>query len=114
MSMNICISAVRDIRVISTGHVEQQRVYFDAWQTPTYVTYSIITLGDASEQAVAYAAWVRANAQPYSEDIYDDKDVFCETVIGTRMVDIGEEHALQFAEWIESVTASGYTIEMSI
>jgi hypothetical protein len=114
MSMNICISGIRDICVICTGHIEQQRVYFDAWQTPTHVTHSILAMRDVSEQAVAYITWVRANTHTYSEDIYHDDDIMCETIIGTRMVDIGEDHAEQFAEWIDSVTTSGYTLEMSM
>lgn len=112
MSMNIHITAVRDIIVSSTGEHSQQSEWFDCWQTPTEVSYTI----SRSENPVdCYKKWVQSVSTTRDIPIYEDDDIFGEKdVIGYEKYNPADDHIKELDDWINIHKKSGYTIEVII
>ena len=112
MSTNVYINAVRDVIVIKTGEKSQQSKKFNAWQTPTKVTYNIIGKDGLEEKIKAYADWVLSIIQEEEIPVYEKDDFFRERdPVGTRKIHSGKDHIEQLSLWIESVTEAGYEVE---
>ena len=114
MSMNILITANRDIKIIKTGKTTQQSISFNAWQTPTTVTYDIL---NSSNKAEAYKNWVRAESvnMDIDESIYHDDDPFEQNApIGKRIYNPGLHHIEQFNEWLNMCEEEGFTVEFEM
>jgi hypothetical protein len=116
MSMNVFITAVREVTYKNkAGQVmtsEQQEV-FEAFQTPTKVTYEIV---DSDDPVGAYIDWVM---QQYDRDEYFDvfaeDDIFGEKEpIGKEVYNSGKEHVQVFRDWIANVEDNGYRVKIEV
>jgi hypothetical protein len=110
MSMNLHLSASREITVNQTGKIEQQHVSFSLWQTPTLVTRAIL---GKTDQLAAYATWVMSISSDEIEKIYALDDWDETNPLGTRIVNHGADHITDLTAWIDSVKLAGYEIEFS-
>ena len=110
MSANIHFEAVRRIKVIKTGKVEDQTIYFkNVIQTPTVVTNAIMASVDPFQ---AYRDYVLELCEDYEEPIYAEDDEFClEDPIGVEIRNDGPEHVKRFDDWLKSVEEAGYSVE---
>lgn len=109
MSMNIAFEASREIQVVKTGKIETQKIFFDAWQTPTAVTLSILK---AANPIQAYNDWVLGQPDDLCqvENVYNDDDVWCDNPIGTRLWDPRKEQVEMFDAWLQEMEQSGWTV----
>ena len=57
MSMNLTLTAYRDVVVVKTGEKTKQTERIELWQTPTQVTHRILESKDPKQ---AYFDWVRS------------------------------------------------------
>jgi len=112
MSMNIRISATREVMVIKTGEKSSEQIYFDCWQTPTKVSYDIIEKENPVE---AYKQWVLDKNCVDTYDIFEPDDIFNErNPIGEKTINYSEVHVNVLNEWIEDCEKGGYTIEVEV
>ena len=118
MSMNVYITASRKITFKKNGQRSDgiqtvQTVNFDAWQTPTNVTYEIVKSADPRK---AYINWILAKRSQDEEVlIYAEDDIFEEqTPVGKKTYNPGKEHVEKFLEWIREVEEEGYTIKFEV
>lgn len=114
MSMNIHINAVRQVQVLSTGKIVEQSIAFNAWQTPTSVTYDIL---GSSNPADAYKNWIRQESvnMDIVEDIFDDEDILEEgEPIGTRTYNPGLDHIEIFDTWLKMCVEEGFTVKFEM
>ncbi len=112
MSMNIYITASRKVTFKKKdgkrgGSI--QTVKFNAWQTPTEVTRSILSSKDPK---AAYIEWIaRDRSTVQEEPMYAADDIWCEgPVIGVNFYNAGKEHIDQFLQWCDDVQEEGYVI----
>lgn len=105
MSMNLGVEATRDITVMKTGRQAKQTVNFSLWQTPTKVTYKILS-GESSEQYKLYREWIIEHSKDVPWDVCDDMG----NVIGETTYNAGLEHLKELDEWISECEADGYNI----
>lgn len=111
MSTNIHWAATRWVIVERTGERVEQCDYFDpVYQTPTAVTQRIMA---STDPAAEYKRWVLETfTRTELENVYADDDVFCENEpIGTRVVNLAEQHCAAFNSWINLMTTAGYDIK---
>lgn len=110
MSTNLHIVATRDIKVLKTGQITQQEIYYkDVWQTPTEVTRNIINDPDPIN---AYKEWVMIISPDKTRLVYDEDDIFNEgEPIGHEIYNEGRDHIVDFNEWLEFVEQSGYDVK---
>lgn len=89
MSTNIHILANREIQVLSTGQITQQKEFCKmVWQTPTCDTYEILK---STDPVAAYCDWVRSLGQMNTES---------------------QEHIRAITRWVSDMQAQGYSIEV--
>ena len=89
MSTNIHILANREIQVLSTGQITQQKEFCKmVWQTPTCDTYEIM---ESTNPVAAYCDWVRSLGQMNTER---------------------QGHISAITRWVSDMQAQGYTIEV--
>jgi hypothetical protein len=115
MSMNVYIAAEREVtfrkRNGETG-TDTQTVKFDAWQTPTKVTYEIVGSADPAQ---AYIDWIESRSRDEQVPVYDEEDIFGEgEPVRYEVYNAGKEHVTQFREWIEAVEENGYTVKIEV
>ena len=109
MSTNIHFEATRRIKVIKTGKVEDQTIFFDPVQTPTVVTNAIMASVDPFQ---AYRDYVLELCEDYEKPIYAEDDEFClEDPIGVEIRNDGPEHVKRFDDWLKSVEEAGYEVK---
>lgn len=67
----------------------------------------------AVDPVAEYKRWVLERfSRTQVELVYDPDDVFCEgEPIGSRIVNLAEQHCKQFDDWIKLLTAEGYVIK---
>jgi hypothetical protein len=113
MSMNIHFVATREIQVVKTGQRETQEGQFKGqWQTPTDVTYQIMSLADPIQ---AYRDWILSVTEDYEVDVYAEDDFFREREpVGTETQNDGRYHLKEFDVWITSMTEQGYDISAEV
>ena len=110
MSTNIHVVGLRDVRVIKTGKIVEQRTWFQCLQTPAKVTEEIALASDPLE---AYKAWVLDTSQDIVEPIYAEDDILGEDApIGTRVLNQGKYHLEKFKRWVEVAEAEGYSVSV--
>lgn len=99
MSMNILITANREIKVIKTGKTTWQSIKFNAWQTPTSVTYDIL---NSSNPIEAYKNFILAESDKMDidESIFDKDDHLY--------------HIELFEEWLNMCEEEGFTVEFEM
>jgi hypothetical protein len=114
MSMNILITANREIRVVKTGKTTLQFIKFNAWQTPTSVTYDIL---NSSNKIEAYKNFIRAESvnMDIDESLFDEDDILEEREpIGKRIYNPALHHIELFDEWLNMCSEEGYTVEFDM
>jgi hypothetical protein len=112
MSMNIHISATREVTVNKTGETSSQSVMFDCWQTPTSDSYEIMKKENPLE---GYKEWVIARNDVGTFLVYEEGDFFKEREpIGETTVNYSEIHVNELNEWIEMCEEGGYEIEVEV
>lgn len=108
MSVNIAFEATRKIKVIKTGKIEDQTIFFDAIQTPTKVTSRIMSSTDPFQ---AYRNYVLESCSDYEESIFADDDFWCDEPIGVKVRNDGPVYVQQFDDWLTSVEEAGYDVK---
>ena len=109
MSTNIHIYAVRTILVSKTGKADEQRIAFNAWQTPTIATAKIMEKRDKIQ---AYKDWVLSVSKDKIINVYAEDDIWREyDPIATQVINEGEKHIERFDEWLDACEQNGYDIE---
>jgi hypothetical protein len=88
MSMNVYISAKREIVTVKSGIKDTQYIRFNAWQTPTDVTYKIV---NSENQQESYIEWVMQQSDDYAE-----------------------EHVKDLIEWINDCVSKDYLVEFTV
>lgn len=121
MSMNIQFIATREIKYKdksgSWKTTTQDDIFYDVYQTPTNVSY-VIHKSDNKVQA--YIDWVKAISENWNEEVpvydYDCEmdENFEYPIIGTKIVNPGEEHIKLFLEWVEAQETEGFTIQTEV
>jgi hypothetical protein len=114
MSMNVYITARREVVVVKTGEKSVQTEHFDALQTPTKVTYEIV---GSANPIQAYKDWVRETGKECEREelVYADDDIFCERdPIGTEMYNPADSHLEDFDHWLESMEKNGYEVQIEV
>lgn len=109
MSTNIHFEATRRIKVIKTGKVEYQTIFFDPVQTPTVVTVAIMASVDPFQ---AYRDYVLELCEDYEEPIFDEDDFWGENPIGVEIRNDGPYLVERFNDWLKSVEEAGYDVEV--
>lgn len=115
MSMNVYITAEREItfrkRNGETG-TDTQTVKFDAWQTPTKVTYEIV---GSTDPARAYINWIESRSRDEQVPVYAEDDIFGENEpVGYEVYNAGKEHVQTFREWVAEVEEDGFTVKFEV
>ena len=109
MSMNIAISATREIFIPAVNQYDTQTVFFDCIQTTTKETDQILR----SENPIrAYKLVVLSSFEDEEENEYADDDDYYETPIGTKIVNYGVEHVADLEAWIEEKMKAGFAISI--
>ena len=109
MSMNIMIEATREVQVVKTGKIREQRIHYEAWETPTEATREIL---NSAEPAKTYKEQVLRDTLIWNEGIFAEDDIFCEgEPIGTRSVNPGEVEVEEFDKWLAMCEEEGFTVE---
>ena len=108
MSVNIAFEATRKIKVIKTGKIEDQTIFFDAIQTPTKVTSRIMSSTDPFQ---AYRNYVLESCSDYEESIFDEDDFWGENPIGVEIRNDGPYLVERFNDWLKSVEEAGYDVK---
>lgn len=111
MSMNILITANREIRVVKTGKTTLQSIKFNAWQTPTAVTYNIL---NSSNKIEAYKNFIRAESfnMDIDESLFDENDILEDRE--PRIYNPALDHIEMFDEWLNMCAEEGYTVEFEM
>ena len=109
MSTNIHFAADREVKVVKTGRVSVQTVYFDQFQTPTRVTHEIKASADPIQ---AYKDWVLRECSRDEEfPVYAEDDVFSEgDPVGVEIYNAGKEHIEKFEEWLKMCEEEGFEV----
>lgn len=112
MSMNICITASRKVtfkKANGKRSGEIQHISFEAFQTPTSVTYAII---GSKDPKVAYLDWVLKECSHDEEQPVNTHNIWRDgSVMSNEIYNAGKEHATQFVQWCEDAEKQGYTIK---
>lgn len=121
MSMNIQFIANRKIkhkdRAGKWKNTTQDDRFYGVYQTPTNVSYAI---HNSINKVQAYIDWVKALSENWNEEVpvydyYGEMDENFEyPVVGTKIVNQGEEHIKVFLEWVEAQEAEGFTIQTEV
>lgn len=115
MSMNIYIKASRKIAFKKKNGKRGggiQTVTFNAWQTPTEVTYKIIKTADPKQ---AYTDWVLEHSRDEEVPVYASDDLFGDCpAVGTKIINEGKEHIQRLQEWVDEVEEQGYTVKFEV
>ena len=121
MSMNIQFIATREIKYKDKSgcwKTTTQTDRFDGvYQTPTSITYVI---HNSINKVQAYVDWVKAISENWNEEVHvydyygEMNENFEYPVIGTKIVNQGEEHIKVFLEWIEAQEEEGFTIQTEV
>lgn len=110
--MNVYIFAERAISYTNKrGELckSYQTEKFDAIQTPTTVTQTIISSTDPKQ---AYIDYLVSLTNIIKVNIYDSDDVFCEREpIGTEDYNWVAEHLSRFNSWFETIEEDGYVVK---
>jgi hypothetical protein len=117
LSHNIIISAIRSVRFTKpdgTEGTEPQREYFEPWQTPTSVTWDIVSASNqpAGDPLAVYVNWINSIDAKQIVEVYAEDDFWCER----EPVDYedcwpGRDHIRNLLEWIESVRSRGFIVQ---
>lgn len=108
MSMNILIEAWRQVQVVKTGKISDQRIRFDALQTPTTITMDIIR---SQHPASIYKGWVLTGSEDQAVAVFDEDDIFEEgDPIGVKVVNFGKEHVAEFNTWLKMCESEGFEV----
>lgn len=121
MSMNIQFIATREIKYKDKSgcwkNTTQTERFKDVYQTTTKVTHVIHQSGNKVQ---AYVDWVRSILGNWNEEvnIYDYNGEmtadFEYPVLGTKIVNPGEDHIKLFLNWVETQEAEGFTIQTEV
>lgn len=114
MSMNIYIEAKREVIVTATGEKDFQWKRFDAWQTPTNVSYAIVNSDNPLE---SYVNWVKEVGEELVCEIpvYAPDDFFCEGApVSHETYDPAQEHIDDLNEWIDHVKSQHYEVILEV
>jgi hypothetical protein len=108
MSMNILIFGEREIFIPSIDKKDTQRIRFDAYQTPTRVTYDIVNAGNPAEE---YMNYIMGSSYEIELPVYAEDDPFEEgDPVSYETYNPALEHIDCFKEWLEKCEKDGYTV----
>lgn len=109
MSMNIYISGVRNAEVVVKGKRKMIKdvVEFNAWQTPTSVTFDILEFGTNEGRINEYITWV--TSQECSDIVYD-----ADAGQVVRVNNLVDRHLSEFREWLIMCEAEGYQVKFQM
>lgn len=109
MSMNILIEGLRQVQVIKTGKISEQRIQFDALQTPTKTTRDIIN--SSGNSAAVYKEWVLSTSEDQIVEVFAEDDLWEERdPIGTKIENFGKSHVAEFEEWLKMCEEEGFDV----
>lgn len=112
MSMNILIVGLRDVLVLATNQRGTQKTYFEAYQTPTRVTYAI---AKSDNPAQTYIEYVESFVQEIMVPRYAEDDPFeMDDPIGQDTYNLALDHIEEFKEWLAMCEKSGYTVHYEV
>ena len=114
MSMNIHIYAKREVIVTATGEKDFQWKRFDAWQTPTNVSYAIANSDNPVE---SYIGWVKSIGKGLIREVpvYAEDDIFGErNPLRYETCDPAQEHIDDLNEWIDHVKSQHYEVILEV
>lgn len=112
MSMNILIVGLRDVLVLATNRRETQSTYFEAYQTPTRVTYAIEKSDNPTQ---TYIEYVESFGQEITVPRYAEDDPFeMGDPIGQDTYNLALDHIEEFKEWLAMCEKSGYTVHYEV
>lgn len=100
MSINIVMTAIREVVSTATGRKSVQRVDIPVWQTPTDVTYQIIKSGNPAK---AYAEWAKNLTGDEEIPIESDGD-------DPVYFNAGRTHAAEFLLKVRNFKHDGFDI----
>ena len=110
--MNILIDAQRQVQVIKTGKIIEQRIRFDAWETPTQVTMQIL---NSKDPASVFKDWVLTACEDHTVAVFAEDDVWEEgEPIGTKIENFGKEHVAEFESWLKMCEEEGFEVSFSM
>jgi hypothetical protein len=114
MSMNIYITAVREIYIPNIDKFSIQQITFDdVWQTPTDITRKILAHPDLPTQLDEYRSWVRSRGTIRHFPIYHENDHFSEgPILRFEEFDEAEHQIQQLNTWIDFCQQEGYSIQL--
>ena len=108
MSMNIMIEGRRQVQVINTGKISEQRIIFNVWQTPTSITKEIII---SRFPASVYKDWVLSISEDKTVEVFAEDDYYEERdPISTKIENFGKEHVAEFEDWLKMCESEGYDV----
>jgi hypothetical protein len=116
MSMNILITATRKITFKKKNGKrggDVQTKTFDAWQTPTAVSYGIL---GSKDPAQAYIDWILNNCSRDREvPVLAEDDIFGGFMpVGVEIINEGKEHVEHFRDWLEDMEEDGFTVKFDV
>ena len=121
MSMNIQFIATCEIKYKDKSGcwktTTQDDRFYDVYQTPTNITYLI---HESSNKIQAYVDWVRAISESWAGEvtIYDYNggltSDFEYPIIGTKILNPGDDHIKLFLEWVDAKETEGFTIQTEV
>ena len=115
MSMNIYISGEREVYFLvgENTRTEIQTVSFEALQTPTKVTYSIM---DATDKELSYREYVKTldNGDVVVGDDVEIINGVATVVFEGYTYNSITDHLNSFDSWLEEMKARGFTVKFSI
>jgi hypothetical protein len=112
MSMNILIEARRQVQVLKTGKISEQRITFDTWQTRTQVTMQIL---NSTDPASVFKDWVLSISEDHTVAVFAEDDIWEEgDPIGTKVVSPGKEAEAEFDDWLKMCEEEGYEVSFSM
>jgi len=110
--MNILIEAQRQVQVLKTGKIIEQRIQFPAWQTPTTITQDIIC---SQHPASVFKGWVLSISEDQTVDVFAEDDDWEEgEPIGTKIENFGKEHVAEFDDWLKMCEEEGFEVSFSM
>ena len=117
MSMNVYITAIREVTAKNKAGKEikdEQVIKFDALQTPTADTYTIVA---APNPAEAYIEWCLGREVVTNKvyPIYAENDPFGENKpVGFETINFYKEHVEEFRKWVDEVEDAGYNVRIEV
>ena len=135
MSMNIQFIATRKIKYKDKSGcwktTTQTERFKNVYRTPTNITYLIHEssnkiqayvdwVHESSNKIQAYVDWVTTSSENWNKKVhvydYDGEmdENFEYPIIGTKILNPGDDHIKLFLEWVDAKETEGFTIQTEV